>query len=1040
MKRWLPFLLMFVIGAAACSEKFKEALEEERKATENLSLTLAVNSASIKLGDMTARFTATANYKEKGSQDVTGSCVFKIDNPAIIEIGQSGQVYPKSEGSTNVSFSYDNETSNTVSFTVADSTGPVIIVAQTQDLDHDGVLDAVKVFFSEPVKDSSVNVSAWSIAGVTGLHFDPTTDGDAPDDMIIYLTFMPNSQLTTENLLSIAVSNNAVADLGLNSIMPTTMNAVDGAPPVCRWNRAGSGSTVLTLFFSEPVFGTRSSAGCPDLSLAAGNFRYTNVSGDGADRIVSVNNRCGTNVVELTLDVACHASDVADTIGNTTQAIFDAAGNEVISFNSTLAFNQQQGYFTNPGTYKSTSGDYRPFVLQLTTGSDAGKYFIIQSDSSSSTYLMDPITGNFHNCSSPSLLSGSAGLASYAFQLVGGANAKKWVIVHGFNDTKTSVLDESTLVISEGKQTGVSNSTGANAVRMASGRWLVIHGGGSTATSLLDEADSALAFVAHPTPLPFPSGKGCHSIKITTGPKAGLWLIVLGNGQKNAVYFNESAMTFTATTLPYAVSLGGHAFKIATGAHAGKWLIASGENNVNTIIYDESSDTFVQGPVQCYTTTNAISSFEIKSGTYAGRRLFIYGGRRMTTWYDGATNSFTMGPLVSSSDLNLAGLSGFFVPSGVQAGKWIIYAQSDGHFIFDEINSTFFLERSMSSIYAGSMVWYNATGVHAGKWLIVKGYLGQTQLYDEITGGWNNYAESPSVMGDVGSGGHMLLPTLGTYAGKPLLVLGNNNEATSVYDPTIGQFVPGPSLTKNAKEGSHSFRYAPGKWLVVIGNTTLETNLFDEATSTFSDGPALYYHNVNDKVWNGCSTINIQSGTCAGRFITIHCTYGSYGGPVTSMFNPATVSYVNGPTLRANPVVGTISFRIDSGVHAGKWIILHGNGLKTSTLLDESKLVEDPAHINDAISDGPPLTENLFQISKAYYIDSGLYNGRWMVICANNKTNIYNPTTGLFEQGPDTQQLTNSSNCLMFKLKSGPRTGQHVLVSGWGASMNYFVP
>ncbi|HOS38850.1 MAG TPA: hypothetical protein PLG31_03890 [Spirochaetota bacterium] len=1054
MKRWLPFLLMFVIGAAACSEKFKEALEEERKATENLSLTLAVNSASIKLGDMTARFTATANYKEKGSQDVTGSCVFKIDNPAIIEIGQSGQVYPKSEGSTNVSFSYDNETSNTVSFTVADSTGPVIIVAQTQDLDHDGVLDAVKVFFSEPVKDSSVNVSAWSIAGVTGLHFDPTTDGDAPDDMIIYLTFTPNDLFTTEKQLSIAVSNNAVTDLGVNAIVPATANTIDGAPPVLKFNQGGmdhlgNGTKTLTLYFSEPVYGTRTNPACPDASISAGTFAYTDANPGGATEIANATNRCGTNVVELEMDNAFIATDTGDSISSKPGTLYDQAGNEIVAFASPISFNSQRGFFAFPHIGVSCG-----ITIPLTIAPYIGKSLVVVAEGYGTTYIYDSATGGY---STGPPLSGTDGAyeGCNAFRIDSGNRTGQWLIIHGDYTNKTSYFNPADLSMNIGPELSKTVRHGNHVMKinsgMYAGKYIIIHAYQNNTTDIFDPLASSEDQRILPGPsFPYPSiaHYGCHSFVPMSGPYANKRIILRGDTKKVSVYDEENGAFIEgdAALQPKGnISHYSHTFYIESGVNAGKWLTVHGGSSIATSLFDESTGTYSNGPYLKGTVGNyGVTSMKIQSGPNAGRWLTMHNGKTCSSMYNPVTGSFDVGPVLpnESTDLNsvLFSFHTSRIQTGLHAGKWIVYnqgpsGQPGANLIYDEVANSFFLQRGAGSISAGTHSFMVPRGVFAGKWMCIR-ETSNSRIFDPTSGG---FYEGPSLT-TIGAGTHSFDITSGPNAGKRLVIHGNVSGQTaspiSFYNYDTSSFESAGLMNRMVYYGAHSFKiktgpYA-GRWLIIHGSWTNTTSYCIESDSVdgdfkFVDGPQL------TSAFGGyCvgQTLFLESGTYRGKWLTIIAN----SNKETSLYDEQTNQFtrVNDLLLTANAGPGTLSFRINSGINAGKWVIVHGT---SSTILDETT---SKTSIGPTLAPGTATTYG----SYAVYLNTGVYNGRYMVMLGSDKTNLFNPDTMTFCEGPSSKNLGCYHGAHAFQITTGPRTGWFVMLSGpsTSASMNYFVP
>ena len=103
-----------------------------------------------------------------------------------------------------------------------DSNVPTVSSAETQDLDGNGKIDAIKFILNENILDSSVTASNFDIAGYIGEAFSSTTNADVANNDVIYITFTeggtvdsgakPNYTYTQGTLVDLA--GNLLATIG----------------------------------------------------------------------------------------------------------------------------------------------------------------------------------------------------------------------------------------------------------------------------------------------------------------------------------------------------------------------------------------------------------------------------------------------------------------------------------------------------------------------------------------------------------------------------------------------------------------------------------------------------------------------------------------------------------------------------------------------------------------------------------------------------------------------------------------------------------
>ena len=238
---------------------------------------------------------------------------------------------------------------------------PLLLSAETMDINSDGVIDHYKLTFSMAVDDATFPgyaanalgnaTTAWLVANQGNVRLDtrtasaPNGVGDVANDTVIYLDFTGASytdvvpQLTTTALPGLRLPSCATDMMQLGT---TDINEQDKAAPVIVDADAPTGTTSLTVSFSERVFTTPGSGD----TLAVSDFVFTNSNSLGAGSVIGLSEADGTDKkVTLTLNSAFTAVDNAtDSISSATNQIFDSVGNAA-SGNKTVLGTRR--YMTN---------------------------------------------------------------------------------------------------------------------------------------------------------------------------------------------------------------------------------------------------------------------------------------------------------------------------------------------------------------------------------------------------------------------------------------------------------------------------------------------------------------------------------------------------------------------------------------------------------------------------------------------------------------------------------------------------------------------
>lgn len=259
---------------------------------------------------------------------------------------------------------------------------------------------------------------------------------------------------------------------------------------------------------------------------------------------------------------------------------------------------------------------------------------------------------------------------------------------------------------------------------------------------------------------------------------------------------------------------------------------------------------------------------------------------------------------------------------------------------------------------------------------------------------------------NVAAGGHsIVIPSGSSNAGKTLIIVGSSTNKTVLFDPSNATFSQGPNLTQNAAAGANSFAIASGsnngKILILHAGGLANTSLYDPTTNAMSAGPS-FTGNCNTGLLTGANNFYISSGSNSGKTMIV-CAVSF----TTAMYDPTTLSFVNGPNLTTTPGAGSYSFNISSGVNSGKTVVVIGG---SSTIVN----IYDPSTNSFSF---PNLTNLAAAGAGSFNIATGLQSGKTLVYLGGGgtNTNLYDPSTGNFSAGPATTASINdgSSNFLL---------------------------
>jgi hypothetical protein len=513
--------------------------------------------------------------------------------------------------------------------------------------------------------------------------------------------------------------------------------------------------------------------------------------------------------------------------------------------------------------------------ITISSGANSGKTLVVYAGGSGNISVYDPTVNSF---SSGASLTPVPWYGSNSFVIPSGAQSGNILIARGNASTNTFIFNTSNLTVSagptlpslidNGADSGTHNiaiSSGVNQGKI----WLIHATANPPSTSSFYDP-STNSFSSGPAMITR-ARFNSKTVYIDSGIYSGKYMTFYGGASYTSLYDPIKNAIDPSSILPSSAGNGIHRVLLTTGSNAGKMLVINGGNNASSL-FDFASGTFSPGPNLTGVMGRSPGVFTISGGSQDGKIFVVHGGGIATTsLYDPVANSFSTGPALSAAANNITSECIFKVPSGAQAGKYLI--------------------------------------VHAN-------VSTSTSLYDPS----NNTISAGTVTGaTIGIGATCFPITSGTHSGKFLLVQGFAATGTRMYDPATNTFGAGPVLTMNTTNGTFSMPITNGanngKSLIIIGSGTT-TNLYDPTTHTFSVGP-----NLSASATGGAYLL-LTVGSNKDKYLIMH-------GTASSIYDSGTNTIISGPAL---PDGGSLAFNITSGLFNQGVLLVTGSGNLTSVL------------------------------------------------------------------------------------------------------------
>ncbi|MBN8222328.1 MAG: Ig-like domain-containing protein [Spirochaetes bacterium] len=326
-------------------------------------------------------------------------------------------------------------------------------------------------------------------------------------------------------------------------------------------------------------------------------------------------------------------------------------------------------------------------------------------------------------------------------------------------------------------------------VTVPRGQMFTIRGGTTTQAMLYDPI--AGLFKALPA-LTATAANGASLHPIYQGPMQGKILVIHGGATTTTSVFDPGTATFAAgPNLTSSANAGGHAFATGKGTIV---CVLAGGSSMATSVYDMNSNSFSAGPNLTDNAGAGSKTFPVTSGTQNGKFITMHGNTVSTTsLFDPADSSYTTGPALPSGVA--AGTNFLAVTTGASAGKTLIlHGNSAATSLYNPTNNTFAATgNATTNINNGASAFLINAGTNAGKYFIIHGNSGNLTSISDSTADITGWLGGQSMPFTSGAGSHVFRVATGLYAGK-LMVLYNSGTTTSLFDDASDSFSNGPQM------------------------------------------------------------------------------------------------------------------------------------------------------------------------------------------------------------------------------------------------------
>lgn len=781
----------------------------------------------------------------------------------------------------------------------------------------------------------------------------------------------------------------------------------------------------IDVVFDQPIeASTATGAGAQGACTGTVSASYNDFQGCGGTASTSGNTvRMTTNPMPRGVTIKVRINGVKGTNGATATPYQSAIGFSFVTPCGQHCFYSDSAPLS--GTAAAGSSNF-----YISAGSNAGKYMIVHGAATGTT-LYDPATNQ--TATGPVLIGLSPGAGSHSFTIPSGANAGHQLLINGAAVALTNRYDITTNAFVAGP--GLSTSVGNGAVSFLvtggtyAGKIQTVIGNGLTSTNIYDNATNT--FGPGPT-IGAAVSTGGHGYRLDSGPQAGQFRLLVGS-VTTARYYDDATDTWTAGTNSNCAGNLPISFRLFQGAQLGKFYQVCG-GGAGTNLYDQNVTSVAGAVLPAGVNAGAIHIPYFNNSSNNNYLVFNGNNTNTTLIYKASTDSWAVGP--SANAPQNSGSNYLTVNSGSHVNKhFIVLANGVGRTaMFDPATGQFSGTRPFSALGIGGNYFSIKSGLHQGKVLIVGagGTLPPpTTIYDPQTA---EMIPGPDLAASItaGAGSHSFLLTSGPNAGKVMLINAQNSMNSQFYDPSTNTFaVSGATgMAANVGAGANSFYLSSGpqagKFLLNYGGGSAASSYYDQSTNSFSIGPG------NCGVNTGGFSFPIPSGPYAGHQFLV-C-----GAAPTRRIDPSGPTVIATPSLSGSAGAGASAIYVKSGVHAGKFIIIHAGATTGTTVYDPS---------NDTLVAGPATTActNIGVGSVSFEITAGAHKGKFLITLGalTAQTCLYDPATNTYAFGPNLGPhpgYGTNDGTVAFPTGGGLYPSAYVIVHGgfFGAFSHFF--
>lgn len=486
---------------------------------------------------------------------------------------------------------------------------------------------------------------------------------------------------------------------------------------------------------------------------------------------------------------------------------------------------------------------------------------------------------------------------------------------------------------------------------------------------------------------------------------------------------------------------GASSFEVSSGVRQGQLVTIRGGNRASLYAYDINAGSAPAQPANLSGSVNSGGMLLRQSGTPSFDQPVLLhgtGSLHATSIYSTTSGDFSIaGPITTGAIFG--GSAQVFIPGGSNGGAFFIVNGSTmpSTSVYFPQSNTFSPTRTPGSVpNAGAHSFRVSGGANDGRTLIVgAGASRHTAVYDPLK---HSITAGSDTQNAVTTTGFSVTLTRGPYAGKVLTFLGGGSFVYNVYDPATNQFYPssflatpsyGPFSTVNT--GASAFPIDGSNDIMIIRGNGMTTQILNQLTGGVTAG------NSTGFIVNSVS-LNLQFKTSGGAVKQAIYTTADQ----VAIFDHATRNF-SLVTLTATPGTGMQMLLVPSGPEAGNVLVVHGNGLAGTSIINRDTL---------AVTAGPAIG-GVAACGNAVVVGAGAQilpipfgsnAGKALLLVGGDTptTCMYDPVANAFSPGPVTSNTGSpgysiSNGALAFRTNGGLYPTSFVILSGanknvWG--------